>query len=210
MRLRARGPVRIMAEERINRKLAAILAADVVGYSRLMAADEAGTLAALKRHRSLAKRAHSLSAGDGLRPRLPRFCSWLSRRGRRGWSHLARTERNQSEIVVQRTFQPATVQARRTWNGLPKASPRGFADLAGLNGLYRLKSESIPVVDGGEGHRRRGVGALSAAPPRYDCHRCGFCSQRAEARVRLPTHPWASSFGGGLSIAPRPAPRHPR
>ena len=32
-----------MAEERINRKLAAILAADVVGYSRLMAADEAGT-----------------------------------------------------------------------------------------------------------------------------------------------------------------------
>ena len=40
-----------MAEERINRKLAAIFAADVVGYSRLMAADEAGTLAALKRHR---------------------------------------------------------------------------------------------------------------------------------------------------------------
>jgi adenylate cyclase len=40
-----------MTEERINRKLAAILAADVVGYSRLMASDEEGTLAALKRHR---------------------------------------------------------------------------------------------------------------------------------------------------------------
>jgi len=40
-----------MAEERVNRKLAAILAADVVGYSRLMGTDEAGTLAALKRHR---------------------------------------------------------------------------------------------------------------------------------------------------------------
>jgi len=40
-----------MAEQRINRKLAAILASDVVGYSRMMAADEAGTLAALKRHR---------------------------------------------------------------------------------------------------------------------------------------------------------------
>ena len=40
-----------MAEERVNRKLAAILAADVVGYSRLMGADEAGTLNALKRHR---------------------------------------------------------------------------------------------------------------------------------------------------------------
>jgi adenylate cyclase len=41
-----------MAEERINRKLAAIFAADVVGYSRLMAADEAGPLAALKRHQN--------------------------------------------------------------------------------------------------------------------------------------------------------------
>ena len=34
-----------MAEERIQRRLAAILAADVVGYSRLMGADEEGTLA---------------------------------------------------------------------------------------------------------------------------------------------------------------------
>src|SRR5215468_11276911 len=40
-----------MAEERVNRKLAAILAADVMDYSRLMGADEKGTLAALKQHR---------------------------------------------------------------------------------------------------------------------------------------------------------------
>src|SRR6476661_5908858 len=40
-----------MAEERVNRKLVAILAADVVSYPRLMGADEAGTLAALKQHR---------------------------------------------------------------------------------------------------------------------------------------------------------------
>jgi adenylate cyclase len=40
-----------MAEAHTNRRLAAILAADVVGYSRMMGADEAGTLAALKRHR---------------------------------------------------------------------------------------------------------------------------------------------------------------
>ena len=40
-----------MAEERVQRRLAAILAADMVGYSRLMEADEAGTLAALKTHR---------------------------------------------------------------------------------------------------------------------------------------------------------------
>ena len=33
--------------------LAAILSVDAVGYSRLMAADEAGTLAALNRHRDV-------------------------------------------------------------------------------------------------------------------------------------------------------------
>ena len=40
-----------MAEERIQRRLAAILAADVVGFSRLMEADESGTLTALKSRR---------------------------------------------------------------------------------------------------------------------------------------------------------------
>jgi adenylate cyclase len=40
-----------MAEEPVQRRLAAILAADVVGYSRLMEFDEAGTLAALKARR---------------------------------------------------------------------------------------------------------------------------------------------------------------
>ena len=40
-----------MVEPRTNRRLAAILAADVVGYSQMMARDEAGTLAAMKRHR---------------------------------------------------------------------------------------------------------------------------------------------------------------
>ena len=40
-----------MPEERAQRRLAAILAADVVGYSRLMQLDEAGTLAALKTRR---------------------------------------------------------------------------------------------------------------------------------------------------------------
>ncbi len=37
-----------MAEDRAERRLTTILAADVVGYSRLMAADEAGTLTSLK------------------------------------------------------------------------------------------------------------------------------------------------------------------
>jgi class 3 adenylate cyclase/pimeloyl-ACP methyl ester carboxylesterase len=37
-----------MAEARVERRLAAILAADIAGYSRLMGVDEEGTLAALK------------------------------------------------------------------------------------------------------------------------------------------------------------------
>src|SRR5215510_9559610 len=40
-----------MAEERTQRRLAAILAADVVGYSRLMEQDEAGTFDRLRAHR---------------------------------------------------------------------------------------------------------------------------------------------------------------
>src|SRR5215472_2738487 len=41
-----------MPEHAPRRRLAAILAADVVGYSRMMQADEAGTLAALKSRRA--------------------------------------------------------------------------------------------------------------------------------------------------------------
>jgi adenylate cyclase len=38
-------------QQRVERKLAAIVAADIAGYSRLMGADEVGTLRALKAHR---------------------------------------------------------------------------------------------------------------------------------------------------------------
>ncbi len=41
-----------MSEERVIRRLAAILASDVVGYSAMMSRDEAGTLEALKQHRT--------------------------------------------------------------------------------------------------------------------------------------------------------------
>jgi adenylate cyclase len=37
-----------LTAERVERRLAAVLAADVAGYSRLMGADEEGTLARLK------------------------------------------------------------------------------------------------------------------------------------------------------------------
>src|SRR5215469_10894623 len=40
-----------MSGERVERRLAAILTVDVAGYSRLMGADEEGTLAALRKVR---------------------------------------------------------------------------------------------------------------------------------------------------------------
>ncbi len=59
-----------MAEERVQRRLAAILAADVVGYSRLMEQDEEGTLARLKSPRS-----------QLFGPRTKRFAGPFTRRG---------------------------------------------------------------------------------------------------------------------------------
>jgi len=61
-------------EERMERRLAAVLAADVVGYSRLMGEDEEGTLRSLKEHRQAvlapeiaAHRGRIVNtAGDGL------------------------------------------------------------------------------------------------------------------------------------------------
>jgi adenylate cyclase len=45
-----------VAEERVQRRLAAILAADVEGYSRLMRADELGTMRTLTSHRTIMDR----------------------------------------------------------------------------------------------------------------------------------------------------------
>ena len=42
-----------MTEERVKRKLSAILSADVVGYSRLMGDDEAWTIQSLEENKKL-------------------------------------------------------------------------------------------------------------------------------------------------------------
>src|SRR3989442_5153948 len=42
-----------MDDTHVERRLAAILAADIAGYSRLMAEDEAATVAALKGHQAV-------------------------------------------------------------------------------------------------------------------------------------------------------------
>src|SRR5437763_16845986 len=46
--------MRAGSPDRVDRRLAAILAADVVGYSRLMEGDEAGTARLLREHRAAA------------------------------------------------------------------------------------------------------------------------------------------------------------
>ena len=47
-----RAPIREPGTQEMERRLAAIVCADVAGYSRMMGADEAGTHAAFKAHRS--------------------------------------------------------------------------------------------------------------------------------------------------------------
>ena len=69
----------VMNRPAVERRLAAILAADMVGYSRLMEADETGTLARLKAHRlelidpAIAKNNGRLikTAGDGMLVEFP-------------------------------------------------------------------------------------------------------------------------------------------
>src|SRR5258708_30221288 len=64
----------VLSEERVERRLAAILAADIAGYSRLMGANEEGTLAQLKSIRTAlvdpaiaAHRGHIVkTTGDGM------------------------------------------------------------------------------------------------------------------------------------------------
>ncbi len=67
-----------MAEQRVQRRLAAILAADLVGYSRLMEVDEEGTRAATPNHPSgdLARAIPGAEFGALERPGMSRRRSW--------------------------------------------------------------------------------------------------------------------------------------
>ena len=73
-----------MAEDRVQRRLAAILAADVVGYSRLMERDEAGTLAVLKaRRKAVLEPAGRPAPGPRLQGHRRRRAGRVRERGRR-------------------------------------------------------------------------------------------------------------------------------
>ena len=85
-----------------TRKLAAIMAIDVVGYSRLMGTDEAGTARAVREHREAAA---PIVAGLGGRLRLRTSCRQRSKPAAKPWSIFAITwaadrAANAAEIVV--------------------------------------------------------------------------------------------------------------
>jgi len=88
-----------LATERVQRRLAAILAADVAGYSRLIGADEEGTLARLKAHRrelidpKIAQHKGRIvkTTGDGV---LAEFASTVDALRCAGEVQAAMTERN--------------------------------------------------------------------------------------------------------------------
>jgi class 3 adenylate cyclase len=81
-RISFRLDLRTMPQEppsRIERRLSAILAADVAGYSRLMGLDEVGTAHVLREHRAVSD---GLVARHGVvssRPRATACCSNLPR-----------------------------------------------------------------------------------------------------------------------------------
>ena len=66
-----------MAERAVQRRLAAIVSADVAGYSRLMGEDEAGTLATI-----CARRRSSSKHGGGTTTRSGPIVHWATGRRR--------------------------------------------------------------------------------------------------------------------------------
>jgi class 3 adenylate cyclase len=81
-----------MLGERVERRLAAIVATDVAGYSRLMGLDEVGTARALREHRAVtdalvAKHGGRLvkSTGDGVLLSFPRWSTRSNARSLYKW-----------------------------------------------------------------------------------------------------------------------------
>ena len=86
-----------MASGRVERRLAAVLAADVAGYSRLMGLDEVGTARTLREHRAVtdalvAKHGGRIvkTTGDGVLLELWSMRSNVRSRGRRQWRNATK------------------------------------------------------------------------------------------------------------------------
>jgi hypothetical protein len=69
---------RAMEQPRVERRLAAVLAADVAGYSRLIGADEGDTLARLRAVQLFLCRRLQLADGGGRNPARLRHCASIA------------------------------------------------------------------------------------------------------------------------------------
>ena len=106
----------------MERRLTAILAADVVGYSRLMGEDEAGTLAALKAHRAelIKPKAAQYSGrtiklmGDGALMEFPSVVDAVGFAVEVQSAMQARNEGRHGVLLRDRRGDPGRAAARRT------------------------------------------------------------------------------------------------
>ena len=118
-----------MGEERVERRLAAILAADVVGYSRLMGQDEAGTLARLRGHRrelidpSIVEHKGRIvkTTGDGILIEFPSVVEAVA-----------------SAVAVQRGWPSATQRRRRT--------SRSYSALGSISATSSLRTTTFSAT----------------------------------------------------------------
>jgi hypothetical protein len=79
-----------MAEDRVQRRLAAILAADVAGYSRLMGINETGRWRSLKAHRNIQSGevlpgSSPLHVGEPIVPDFPKSSRLITYVAKRFW-----------------------------------------------------------------------------------------------------------------------------
>ena len=144
-----------MTPDRVERRLTAVLAADVAGYSRLMGADEEGTLDALKAHRRalveptlrkrLEGRARDWASAGMVRPR-PAFISservcdkvtgWM-----RAYSVVAFFERQELQPGKIKSFCLSAAARRDALQRLRRA----FASLATMS-PHPPQSSAITIV----------------------------------------------------------------
>ena len=182
------------ATARVERRLAAILAADMVGYSRLVEADEAGTLAAL---RELAQRGDRPAAG-----RAPGAHRQADGRRRPRRVRLAWSTRSRCAVAIQRAM--AERQA-----GVPSRAPD------------RVPHRHQPGRRGGRGRRRparrrgerrRAPGAAVRAGRRAGLgHRLRPPGGQARLRLRAPRRAAAQEHrAAGAGVPGRSSERRDR
>ena len=154
-----------MATARVERRLSAILAADVVGYSRLMERDEAGTLARLKAHRG--ELVDPLVAGHrGRVVKLMGDGALCRIRQRRGCGRVRGGDPGRHGRAGNR---PARGRARP----LPRRDQPRRRDRRGRGHLRRRSERRRPARAAGRARRDRGLRHRLRPPPR-----------RARPRVR--------------------------